>query len=348
MEAAVGRFAEVASGVSTPLLLSVRHHFRHRNDGTPLRIFFPKGMIAKAHGEPNRLPRLPDAVCERVAALCETTLVARFETLPPLGRVYVDEALTDYLVPFSQRSASKALRTVVRGSRLPLPAACSTLRFFVWWQNGDDRTDIDLSASLFDADFSYKDVLSYYNLKGFGGVHSGDIVDAPHGASEFIDVNLARLRKGGVRYVVMTLHSYTGQPYCDLPECFAGWMARSKAGSGEIYEPKTVEDRLDLTANTRIAVPLVIDVVDLKVVWCDLALRNSRDLWNNVEANKGGITMALRSLVSVQRPNLYDLFILHARARGRRVSRPADADTVFAVADGTPFRLEEIAADYLR
>jgi hypothetical protein len=58
--------------------------------------------------------------------------------------------------------------------------------------------------------------------------------------------------------------------------------------------------------------------------------------------------MALRSLVSVQRPNLYDLFILHARARGRRVSRPADADTVFSVADGTPFRLEEIAADYLR
>ena len=41
----------------------------------------------------------------------------------------------------------------------------------------------------------------------------------------------------------MTLNSYTQQPYCDLPECFAGWMAREKADSGEIYEPKTVQDQ---------------------------------------------------------------------------------------------------------
>jgi hypothetical protein len=260
----------------------------------------------------------------------------------------VDEALSEYVVPFSQRSASKALRTLVRGSRLPLPEGCDTLRFFIWWKNGRERTDIDLSASLFDADFRYLDVLSYYNVKGFGGVHSGDIVDAPDGASEFIDVSLKRLRKGGVRYVVMTLNSYTEQPFRDLPECFAGWMAREKPGSGEVYEPRTVQDRLDVTADTRIAVPLLVDVVEQKVVWCDLALRNTAGLWNNVEANKGGITMALRALVGIRKPNLYDLFCLHARARGRRVSRPADADTVFSVAEGTPFRLEEIAADYLR
>ena len=39
-----------------------------------------------------------------------------------------------------------------------------------------------------------------------------------------------------IRYVVMSLTSYTQQPYCNLPECFAGWMAREKPESGEIYE----------------------------------------------------------------------------------------------------------------
>ncbi len=64
------------------------------------------------------------------------------------------------------------------------------LRFFVWWKNGKDRTDLDLSAALFDENFAYVDQIAYYNLKTYGAVHSGDIVDAPEGASEFIDITL--------------------------------------------------------------------------------------------------------------------------------------------------------------
>ncbi len=47
----------------------------------------------------------------------------------------------------------------------------------------------------------------------------------------------------------MVVMSYTNQPYCDLPECFAGWMARTAPQSGEIYEPRTVQDKLDISAN---------------------------------------------------------------------------------------------------
>jgi hypothetical protein len=231
---------------------------------------------------------------------------------------------------------------------MPLPEGCRILRFFVWWKNGRSRTDIDLSASLFDSEFRYKDVLSYYNLKNFGGAHSGDIVDAPDGASEFIDVELARLTAAGVRYVVMTLHSYTCQPYAELPECFAGWMSRRDADSGEIFEPRTVQDRLDLTAQTMQAIPLIIDVDDRSVIWCDLAVKNVQSLSNNVHANLGGIVAALRSLTDVNKPDLYELFSLHIRARGERVHREEDAEAVFSVAAGTPFRQEEINSGFLR
>lgn len=195
-----------------------------------------------------------------------------FRTLPPLGRCNVDEALTTYLVPFSNSSASKALRSLVRGNLLDV----------------------------------------------------------------------------GIRYVVMTLHSYTHQPYADLPVCFAGWMARSEAGSGEVYEPRTVQDRLDLTANTRIAVPLLINVAERKVVWCDLALKNAKGLQNNVATSEGGIQRALQSLVQVTKPNLYDLFLLHVEARGEWVATPEEAERVFSVENGTPFRQEEITSEYLR
>src|SRR4029078_3724920 len=94
---------------------------------------------------------------------------------------------------------------------------------------------IDLPAAMYDPDYKYIDTLAYYNLKNFGAHHSGDIVDAPRGAAEFIGVDLARWLTQRVGDVVMCLNSFTQQPYCDLPECFAGWMARQQPNSGEIF-----------------------------------------------------------------------------------------------------------------
>ncbi len=346
-EAVLAAFGAAAEKVSTPVLLQALRHFRTRRAAAPVRVFFPKGNLAKAYATENNLAELSASVCERAAAVCETALSARFGALTPLGKVYVDPELSHYIAPFSQRSASRAFRTLTRGSQLPLPENAQTIRFFVWWKNGREPTDIDLSAALFDADFGYKDLVSYYNLKSYGGHHSGDIVDAPNGASEFIDISLEKALTQGVRYIVMTLNSYTQQPYCELPECFAGWMAREKADSGEIYEPKTVQDRLDVTADTRIAIPLIIDALERKVIWCDMALRRNPRLQNNVHGNLGGIGVTLQSLANINKSNLWELLTLHARARGEMVETPEGADTVFSVADGLPFRQEEIAANYL-
>lgn len=343
----IDAFGVAASMVSTPVLLQVMRHFKERNSAKPLRVFFPKGNVAKAFVTRNEQPNIADDVCSRVALICEETLIERFSELPPLGRVYVDEALSNYPVPFSARSASKSSRTLVRGSRLPLPEDARVLRFFVWWKNGKERTDIDLSAALFDQEFNYKDVLSYYNLKSYGGCHSGDIVDAPAGASEFIDITMERIRQKDIRYVVMILTSYTQQPYCDLPECFAGWMARGKANSGEIYEPKTVKDRLDLTADTRIAIPLIIDVAAKEVIWCDMALRRHPRWQNNVDENLKGVNLTLQAFTDLNKPDMYELFRLHALARGELTSSVEAADTIFSVENGTPFRLEEIASQYM-
>ena len=141
-------FAAVADTVSTPVLLQVRQHFAVRNDRSGLRVFFPKGNLAKAHGIPNDLPSLPEDVCERVSAVCTAALTTRFGALAPLGKVFIDESLRNYPAPFAMRSGSKALRPLVRGSKLPLPTDATVLRFFVWWKNGTDTTDIDLSAGM--------------------------------------------------------------------------------------------------------------------------------------------------------------------------------------------------------
>lgn len=341
-------FSGVATTVSTPVLLQVLHHFKTRAEPRALRVFFPKGEVAKAQGIPNKLPALPVELCRTVVRICEQALIGRFSKLPDLGSCYVDPVLKNYMVPFSQRSASKALRTVTRGSRLPLLTTTDTLRFFIWWKNGNGRADVDLSAAVFDTKFNFLDVLSYYNLKNFGGHHSGDIVDAPIGASEFIDISISKSMQLDARYVVMVLNSYTGQPYCDLPECFAGWMSRKQADSGEIYEPRTVDTKFDIAANTKVAIPAIFDLVEREVIWADIGLKRNPGWFNNVEGNLAGIQLTLRSLVDIAKPNLYDLLLLHVQARGQEVHDPMQAATVFSEENETPFHPERIAAEFMQ
>ncbi|WP_454673962.1 TerD family protein [Achromobacter pestifer] len=342
----LAEFARVADRVSTPVLLQVHTHALHRDAPSALRSFYPKGDVAKVFAMQDTRAPLPAGCADAVATLCQTALLQRFSALPPLGDCYVDPALRDHMAPFAQRAASRSLRTLSRGSSLPLPDT-AFVRMFLWWKNGNGRADVDLSAAMFDADFTFIDALTYYRLQSYGAYHSGDIVDAPQGAAEFIDLDVARLRERGVRFVVMVLNSFTEQPYCDLPECFAGWMARQDANSGEPFEPRTVMDRVDLASNTQICLPLALDLQDRRMRWMDVALRAQPRL-NNVASNLTGVSLMLRSLMTRAQTDLHTLFTLHAQARGRIVDDAKAARTVFSVDQGiTPFDTDRIRAEFL-
>ncbi len=345
-ETLVQRFASIANKVSTPVLLQVLAHFQHRAAPTPLRTYFPKGEVAKVFASFDHRASVPEHLASGVVTACEVALVERFSKLPSLGLCFIDPALRKCTVPMSQRSASKSLRTLGRGSRLPLPEG-AVIRLFLWWMNGNGRTDIDLSAVLYGTQYEYLDTLAYYNLKQYGAHHSGDIVDAPKGAAEFIDLDIERLRERGVRFVVMVINSFTAQSFCDLPECFAGWMLRHRPSSGEVFEPLTVVDKVDVASNTRICLPLIYDLAEQEVLWADIAIRE-QPRWNNVRNNLTGVSLMLRAISGMVKPDLYTLFRLHAQARGTVVDSPQDADTIFSMHNGvTPFSTDDIRSLFL-
>jgi hypothetical protein len=68
-------------------------------------------------------------VASEVARICEKSLSERFSKKPALGRCWLDGGMKHYMVPLAQRSASKAFRTITRGSRLPLPENRTCTRF---------------------------------------------------------------------------------------------------------------------------------------------------------------------------------------------------------------------------
>ena len=353
-EVALKGFMEVAHKVSTPVLLSVYAHFKNRDRVTGHRAFFPKGSVSKVQVIDETLPPLPslklavgEAPDKFIARFVRCILVIRFKSLPSLGKVYIEEDLRIHNVPFAQRSASKALHTLARGSKLTLPTT-DTLRFFVWWKEPEgQRTDIDLAAVFFSADWKRLADVSYYNLSGWDSCHSGDITSAPRGAAEFIDVYLPTLREKGVRYVSMVIYSYTQQAFKDLPECFAGWMARQKVQSGEIFEARTVQDKIDIAGDTTVNIPLFLDLQENQVVWSDIALKSRGPINNSRQAGESLVLMG-KAITGLIKPTLYELFDMHAEARGSRVDSPAEADTVFSLQDGiTPFDADRIMSEFM-
>lgn len=346
LEIVLNGFEESVDKVSTPVLMQLYTHIKNRTEDTLYKSVFPKGNVAKLQVVEAVTYALDKKIINRVCKVIEDTLVQRFAKLPKLGNVYLDEALKEQFVPFAQRSASKTLRSFARGSKVAMPEDMKTLRFFIWWKDGKGRTDIDLSAGLYRDNWDQQSVLSYYNLKEFGGCHSGDITSAPKGAAEFIDVDIDKVLASGARYIVMSVYSFTQQSYCDLPECFAGWMARSKANSGEIFEARTVMDKVDLTSNTTVCIPMVFDLLERKMIWADLGLSNRASYCNNAQTSQEALM--LKAIATLKKPTLYDLFSMHVKARGKLVNNKEKADKVFSLHEGiTPFDTDLIMKEYL-
>jgi len=346
-EEVIDTFSSIADRVSTTVLLQVLTHFKNRNCPKELRTFFPKGNVGKAVAIDFNLPIISQDICDTIVSICKRELIAKFSKRKPLGKVYLDEKLKKYTVPFAMRSASKALKTISRGSKIDLPEG-DTLRFFIYWKDGKSRTDLDLSALGLDEESSCKMTIAYYNIKEIGGYHSGDITSAPNGASEFIDIEISACLKKGIRYVLMSVNSFTNQPFCDLPYCFAGFMIRQYANSGEIYEPLTVENKFDLSANSRVAIPLIIDLYERSVIWVDLSLKSNPSTVNNVHNNLSSTAIINKSMTSLVKPNLYDLLELHCKARGEKTLDSNAANTIFAIDKGiTPLDIDIIVSDYL-
>ena len=251
-------------------------------------------------------------------------------------------------MPLSQRTASKALVTIPQGSRIDLPKG-NTIRFFVYWKQAKKRTDIDLSALALDKNFNHITTIAYYNIKEFDAYHSGDITSAPNGASEFIDINIEAFLKENIRYLVMNLNSFTAQAYCNLPICFAGFMMREKPNSGEIFEAKTVEHKFDISADSTIAIPLIIDLEKRAVIWTDLSLKQEMNSVNNVHNNLSSLSLMVKAMTeNWTKPNLYDLLKLHRKARGERVENLEEANTIFAETQGIkPSDIDVLISQYL-
>ncbi|WP_088816056.1 MULTISPECIES: TerD family protein [Listeria] len=323
-------FKQVATRTSVPILLNMRSHFESRTKNQAARIFFPKGQKAKVFVTEETRVKIAMQTALRVIQICDDALVSQFAQKDYLGKVFVDEELKNYTVPFANRSTNKSLKQFARGSRIKLNfEEHPILRLFIYWKGG--MVDIDSSVMLFDENYSQVSYCSYYELRDAAHTmtHSGDITSAPDGASEFIDIKLKRAQEIGAKYAAISINSFSRIPYSELEECFVGLMNRTDSESGEIFEPKTVSQKFDLTSIQMAVMPFIVDLEAQELVWCDLGLGHEEGAPNNIHTHLTGIEAITYAMTTLKKPTLYDLFCLHGKARGELVLNREEADVIF-------------------
>ena len=282
-------FSEIAPRVSTRVLVEIWNLMQvpaRRTDGAP-----KWKAVTLASGKTVTLPvTIMDDVTRdqalRIQSVIEKSLEGRNKGLDWILGVDPD---TRYAMPLSTRFASGG-KTAGRGTRVKLDGYNAedpdlTIRMFVHWRDRgntvDDRVDLDLSTVVASDDLESCESVWYGDLRNSSMTHSGDLTSAPNGACEYIDVNVAKTLERGWRYVIPTVHSYTGQTFDTIPEAFAGVMFRhGDAQKGEIFDATTVRSRFDLDKQTTNTIPFVFDLKTGELIWLDSTVKST--VWRSV------------------------------------------------------------------
>ncbi len=133
-----------------------------------------------------------------------------------------------------------------------------------------------------------------------------------------------------------------------MPECYAVWMLREKPQSDEQFDARTMQNKIDVCCESTQMIPAILDAKNKKMIWADMSVSARSMYANNVKKNRNALQDNVKGLVNMIKPNLYDLFELHAKARGELVEVREDAEKIFSLhEDVTPYMFNEIASQFL-
>lgn len=281
-----------AEGVSTRVLMSLREHLENRLEKGAARVF--ANSKGRAWVTPDTRKPLTETTTRPLLALLDNEIGRR---LDKIDHFVVDDAILDLALPLSEKNKPRGFGIMPRGSVVPVSG--QLLRFFVYWKQRDERTDYDLSTLFLDKNFLDAGQVSWTNLRDDSAKHSGDITDAPAGASEFIDIDL---RSADFRYIVPQVNVFIGEAFEKIEESFFGFMSREEKQKGLPFEPRTVRMKSDLNGKGKVALPLVFCKASdgsWSAKWMHLYLKG-RPNCNRVEANRMSTALLIKMIVNRQ------------------------------------------------
>jgi hypothetical protein len=152
------------------------------------------------------------------------------------------------------------------------------LRFFCHWKERSQRTDYDLSAVMLDSEYGDMEHVSWTNYQTRYATYSGDITEAPDGASEFIDIRLGEVTR---KLILPQVYVYCGEDFEHAEESFFGWMLRGEWQSGAPFEARSVRTKSGMRGAGKVVLPIAFirgDDGRWRGKWMHLYLKGTRSV----------------------------------------------------------------------
>lgn len=301
---------------------------------------------------------LSDELIEDLMEVVKNGIIEKLKEKDSLKKVFVDESYKNIAVTTSEKDSNISLRPMTKGSKIKFNSDAEVLRFFVGWKNFEKdglkiRTDIDLSAVYFDSEFNFLNSLAYYNQIEEGFAFSGDIVDAPDGALEFIDIyDLEKIKEKGINYILMTVRSYNGFNFKEINSVFAGVLELTKEESQDRKNmfSAAISQGFQILSKNYTTSTILVDLQKSEYIWIDMNLpvsKNYRDQ-NRLQNNEAAyLEDILKYFVNKEYMTMYDLIEMNVKARGTKVFDKEVADVIFDRIDvDNPIPLAQILSNF--
>jgi len=329
-------FKEIAKRVSNKVLYEVYNHFEGRYVSKQNRSIMIKGSRKRTP-----LPELPAIAAETIEAvqrIVVETLISKFSALPKFGKVAIDEELKKIPMPTNMRSTSTSLRPTIRGQRTPIGNQnAKVIRTFVHWFDENGSIDIDLHGFLIGEKKREQIGWNSYHNTGYG-CHSGDIIARQGACAEYVDVDVAKAVKAGLKYLVVTINNFRGGSLESIKDCVAGTMEREHPESNMNFVPATLSNCMRLTSAASTSLMCVVDLETREYIHLDLDV----DGIPVASHQASEILSAIKPYCEMPKFSVYDLLLLHVQGRGGEL-----VDGIEEKAD-TYFTFEEFASSYVK
>lgn len=342
----IREFIDCADKVSVPVLVQLYSHFKKR---AKMKDNIARSLVVRPMKTPKMIERelKPIDIVDLIAikSAIKGILMRRFFGYECLGNVAIDSSLKNIPVPSGMRDINAGIRTMIRGSRIPLGDQ-AVIRAYVHWLDKKGRQDVDLSCTFLDKNFNSTGTVAYHDLR-MGkannpiAVHSGDVRYHRGACAEYIDVNIELARAHGHRYVVIDVRNYENLGMCDVDQCVGGFMMRDSVSSAtKNFVPKSIENAVPLAGKGISSIMCAIDLETREYVWIDLNGDTNMAVFDDV------LSPAVQDLVNAttNQMTLYTLLNIHTDARALMTSiidtekeSTEEYDTVFG---------PELAFDY--
>ncbi len=290
---------------------------------SPRNFVFTKFNMVKTHTETptefkRRKTKLSEDDANLIADRVDELMADHYEDKVK-GNVYISPKMATIALPLQETASSTGFGILPKGSRIPIPKD-KIIRAFTYWEQVND---IDLSAHAITdkgatREFSWR---TMYRRPADYVYYSGDVTDGFYGGSEYFDVDLSAYKKAHPhdRYLVFCNNVYSGKNFSACL-CTAGYMVRDKVGSGEVFEPKTVQTSYTINSDSTFAYLFAIDLQENELVWLNISKDSNLRI-----AGMSEFDWLEPYIYCTKHLNVYDFFHMAAEHITRR---PEDADVI--------------------